>query len=165
MITREDEESQSTPLLPTSENAEVEAGFAEPGKPSGGASFHGSVFNLSCTVIGSGIMSLPATLTILGLIPGVALIVVAAFLTEASIEMLLRFSEPGSVFSYGDLMGEAFGKVGKVLVQICVIVNNIGALTVYMIIVGDNLNAFSSYVYVMICPSRLSVSFGARLIF
>ncbi|CAN6702306.1 unnamed protein product [Malus baccata var. baccata] len=144
MITREDDENQSTPLLPTSENSEVEAGFAEPSKPSGGASFYGSVFNLSCTVIGSGIMSLPATLAILGLIPGVALIVVAAFLTEASIEMLLRFSKPGSVFSYGDLMGEAFGKVGKVLVQICVIVNNIGALTVYMIIIEDVLSGSTS---------------------
>ena len=39
-----------------------------------GASFHGSVFNLSCAVVGSGIMSLPATLKVLGLFPGVALI-------------------------------------------------------------------------------------------
>ncbi|PON58047.1 Amino acid transporter, transmembrane domain containing protein [Parasponia andersonii] len=46
-------------------------------------------------------MSLPATLNVLGLVPGVALIIVAALLTEASIEMLVRFSKPGSVFSKG----------------------------------------------------------------
>ncbi|PQM39420.1 sodium-coupled neutral amino acid transporter 4-like [Prunus yedoensis var. nudiflora] len=118
---------ERTLLLPTSQNEEAQAGF---GKPSRGASFHGSVFNLSCTVIGSGIMSLPATLNMLGLIPGVALIIIAAFLTEASIDFLLRFSKPGSAFSYGDVMGEAFGKVGKVLLQLCVIINNIGSLTV-----------------------------------
>lgn len=125
---------ERTLLLPTSQNEEAQAGF---GKPSRGASFPGSVFNLSCTVIGSGIMSLPATLNILGLIPGVALIIIAAFLTEASIDFLLRFSKPGSAFSYGDVMGEAFGKVGKFLLQSCVIINNIGSLTVYMIIIGE----------------------------
>ncbi|BFG26446.1 hypothetical protein CerSpe_127200 [Prunus speciosa] len=132
---------ERTLLLPTSQNEEAQAGF---GKPSRGASFHGSVFNLSCTVIGSGIMSLPATLNILGLIPGVALIIIAAFLTEASIDFLLRFSKPGSAFSYGDVMGEAFGKVGKVLLQLCVIINNIGSLTVYMIIMEDVLSGSTS---------------------
>lgn len=101
-----------------------------------GASFHGSVFNLSCTVIGSGIMSLPATLNILGIVPGIILIVLAAFLNEASIEMLLRFSKPGSAFSYGDVMGDAFGTIGKILVQASVIINNIGVLVVFMIIIG-----------------------------
>lgn len=57
-----------------------------------GASFLGSVFNVVCTIVGSGIMSLPATLKVLGLVRGVALIIVAAFLTEASIEMLVRAS-------------------------------------------------------------------------
>ncbi|KAH0984377.1 hypothetical protein GBA52_011554 [Prunus armeniaca] len=132
---------ERTLLLPTSQNEEAQAGF---GKPSRGASFHGSVFNLSCTVIGSGIMSLPATLNILGLIPGVALIIIAAFLTEASIDFLLRFSKPGSAFSYGDVMGEAFGKVGKLLLQSCVIINNIGSLTVYMIIIEDVLSGSTS---------------------
>ncbi|PON82134.1 Amino acid transporter, transmembrane domain containing protein [Trema orientale] len=109
-----------------------------------GASFHGSVFNLSGSVIGSGIMSLPATLNVLGLVPGVALIIVAALLTEASIEMLVRFSKPGSVFSYGDLMADAFGKIGKFLVQISVIINNIGVLIVFMIIIEDVLSGMTS---------------------
>ncbi|KAE8021865.1 hypothetical protein FH972_007715 [Carpinus fangiana] len=40
-----------------------------------GDSFDGSVFNLSCAVVGSGIMSLPTTaLKALGFVPGVALI-------------------------------------------------------------------------------------------
>lgn len=71
-------------------------------------------------------MSLPATLKVLGLVPGVALIILAAFLTEASINMLLRVSN----------IGDAFGKIGKVLLQVCVIINNIGVLIVYLIIIG-----------------------------
>lgn len=33
-------------------------------------------------------------------------------------------------------MGDAFGKYGRILLQICVLVNNIGVLIVYMIIIG-----------------------------
>jgi sodium-coupled neutral amino acid transporter 2 len=36
-------------------------------------------------------------------------------------------------------MGDSFGKYGKALAQICVIVNNIGVLIVYMIIIGMRL--------------------------
>ncbi|KAF3443977.1 hypothetical protein FNV43_RR13667 [Rhamnella rubrinervis] len=128
------------PLLPTEEDEESETVFSRPRV----ASFHGSVFNLSCTVIGSGIMSLPATLDVLGLVPGVALIIIAAFLTETAIEMLLRFSKPCSAFSYSDLMGDAFGTTGKILLQISVIVNNIGCLVVYMIIIEDVLSGSTS---------------------
>lgn len=121
-----------TPFLSVEEDEGAAAEFSR----SGGASFHGSAFNLSCTVIGSGIMSLPATLDVLGVVPGVALIIVAAFLNDTSIEMLLRFSRPASAFSYSDLMGDAFGTIGKILLQISVIINNIGCLVVYMIIIG-----------------------------
>ena len=64
--------------------------------------------------------------------------------------MLLRFSKPCSAFSYSDLMGDAFGTIGKILLQISVIVNNIGCLVVYMIIIG---------LISMISPSCVSVSF------
>ncbi|CAK9134060.1 unnamed protein product [Ilex paraguariensis] len=109
-----------------------------------GASFTGSVFNLSCTIAGAGIMSLPSTLKLLGVFPGAALIIIAAFLTEASIEMLLRFSKPGMAFSYGDVMGDAFGTFGRVLLQLSVVINNIGAVIVYLIIIEDVLSGSSS---------------------
>ncbi|PON47867.1 Amino acid transporter, transmembrane domain containing protein [Trema orientale] len=109
-----------------------------------GASFSGAVFNLSTTIIGAGIMALPATMKVLGLILGVTLIIFMAFLTEASIELMLRFSKAGKSVSYGGLMKDAFGKYGKILVQVCVIINNVGMLTVYMIIMGDVLSGTSS---------------------
>ncbi|KAK1274529.1 hypothetical protein QJS04_geneDACA007781 [Acorus gramineus] len=56
-------------------------------------------------------MALPATMKVMGLIPGILMIVFMAFLTESSIEMLLRFSRAGKTVSYGGVMGDAFGKI------------------------------------------------------
>ncbi|PIM97922.1 Amino acid transporter protein [Handroanthus impetiginosus] len=129
---------EKSPLLPTKHGDG--GGFDE----LNGASFSGAVFNLSTTIVGAGIMSLPATMKILGLILGIAVIIFMAFLTEASIELLLRFSRTSKSVSYGGLMGDAFGKCGRMLIQICVLINNIGVLVVYMIIIGDVLSGTTS---------------------
>lgn len=118
-----------------------------------GASFHASVFNLSCTIVGAGIMSLPATLKVLGLVPGIVLIIFAAFLTEASVEMLLRFSKPGSAFTYGDVMGDAFGMFGKMLLQTTIVINNIGAVIIYLIIIGVTPSYPTPFVHLSSKPS------------
>lgn len=109
-----------------------------------GASFHGGVFNLSTTIIGAGMMSLPATMKVLGLGLGIGIIVFVAILTELSVSMMLRFSKAGGSFSYGGVMGRAFGIGGKKLLQVCVLINNVGLLVVYMIIIGDVLSGTSS---------------------
>lgn len=120
---------EKSPLLPTKHGEESFDEF-------NGASFSGAVFNLSTTVIGAGIMALPATMKVLGLILGIVAIIFMAFLTEASIEFLLRFSRTAKSVSYGGLMGDAFGKYGRMAIQLCVLINNIGVLIVYMIIIG-----------------------------
>ncbi|XP_065854825.1 amino acid transporter AVT6A-like [Euphorbia lathyris] len=130
--------NENAPLLP--KKHEEDGSFDE----FDGASFTGAVFNLSTTIVGAGIMALPATLKELGLGLGIAMIIFMAFLTEASIEMLLRFSRAGKSASYGGLMGDAFGKYGRILMQVAVLVNNIGVLIVYMIIIGDVLSGTSS---------------------
>ncbi|KVI02606.1 Amino acid transporter, transmembrane [Cynara cardunculus var. scolymus] len=126
------------PLLPTKK--EEDGGLEE----FDGASFTGAVFNLSTTIVGAGIMALPATMKVLGLIPGIALIIIMAFLTESSIDLLIRFSRARKSVSYGGLMEDEFGKVGRILLQVCVLVNNIGVLVVYMIIIGDVLSGINS---------------------
>lgn len=129
---------EKSPLLPTKH--EGDGGVDE----FNGASFSGAVFNLSTTIVGAGIMALPATMKVLGLILGIAVIIFMAFLTEASIEFLLRFSRTSKSVSYGGLMGDTFGKYGRMILQICVLVNNIGVLVVYMIIIGDVLSGTTS---------------------
>lgn len=129
---------EKSPLLPTKKGED--GGFDE----FNGASFTGAVFNLSTTIVGAGIMALPATMKVLGLIPGIALIIFMAFLTDASIDLLLRFSRAGKSISYGGVMEDAFGRIGRMLLQVCVLVNNIGVLVVYMIIIGDVLSGTTS---------------------
>lgn len=127
--------SPRAPLLPQKyDDADsFEVGFS-------GASFSGAVFNLSTTVVGAGIMALPATIKQLGMIPGLIMILLGALLTESSIEMILRFSRASKSSSYSGVVGDAFGGVGRTVLQICVVVNNMGMLIVYMIIIGDVLS-------------------------
>ncbi|XP_047983461.1 amino acid transporter AVT6A-like [Salvia hispanica] len=132
---------EKTPLL-TNKKAESSS-FSSHGEANG-ASFTGAVFNLSTTIIGAGIMALPATMKVLGLILGIVAIVFVGVLTELAIGMLLRFSKAGAVSSYGAVMGDAFGAIGRKALQVCVVINNIGVLVVYMIILGDVVSGSTS---------------------
>ncbi|KAF0935513.1 hypothetical protein E2562_034303 [Oryza meyeriana var. granulata] len=131
-------QDETTPLLPI--KAEEEDGIHE----FNGASFSGAVFNLSTTIVGAGIMALPASIKMLGIIPGILMIILVALLTEASIDMMVRCSHQGKITSYGWLMGETFGPWGRIVLQASVVINNIGMMIVYMIIVGDVLSGTST---------------------
>ncbi|CAM0914151.1 unnamed protein product [Alopecurus aequalis] len=132
----------SAPLLPTKHRREDDGEAFH--HDFDGASFPGAVFNLSTTIVGAGIMALPATMKVLGLVPGLAMILLAAFLTDASIDLLMRFSRAAGAPSYGAVMGHAFGCGGRRLLQLCVVVNNVGVMIVYMIIIGDVLSGTTS---------------------
>ena len=100
------------------------------------ASIYSAIFSLSTTIVGAGIMGLPSTMTIIGLIPGCILILFLGFLTNTSIEFLLRYSYKSKAVSYGGVMADSFGRLGRIFLQISVIVNNFGLLVVYLIIIG-----------------------------
>lgn len=103
-----------------------------------GASVSGAVFNVSTTVIGAGIMSIPATLKVLGVIPAFVLIVVIAWLADISAEFLMNYTHSGDSTTYAGVMREAFGPVGSLAVQICVMITNLGCLIIYLIIIGKD---------------------------
>ncbi|XP_030931710.1 amino acid transporter AVT6C-like [Quercus lobata] len=106
-------------------------------KSSQGASISGAVFNISTTMIGAGIMSIPAAIKVLGIVPGFLLILFVAFFTEVTVEFLLRYTKSGKSTTYAGIVGESFGALGSVAVQICVIITLFGALIIYLIIIGD----------------------------
>ncbi|KAJ4979865.1 hypothetical protein NE237_010645 [Protea cynaroides] len=103
----------------------------------GGASIAGAVFNVSNSVIGAGIMSIPATLKVLGVVPAFALILIIAVLSSISVDFLLRFTNADVSTTYAGVMSEAFGRVGSIAFQICIMINNFGTLVIYLIIIGD----------------------------
>ncbi|KAK6234416.1 hypothetical protein QUC31_006822 [Theobroma cacao] len=98
-------------------------------------SVSGAVFNVSTSIIGAGIMSIPATLKVLGVVPAFFMIVVIAWLADVSVEFLMRYTHAGKSTTYAGVMKESFGRVGSVLVQICVLMNNLGCLIIYLIII------------------------------
>ncbi|KAJ4972017.1 hypothetical protein NE237_005116 [Protea cynaroides] len=110
----------------------------------GGASVPGAVFNVSTSIIGAGIMSIPATLKVLGIVPAFALIVIIAVLSDVSVDFLLRFTYAGDSRTYAGVMREAFGGIGSLGLQICVMLTNLGSLIVYLIIIGDVLSGSQS---------------------
>ncbi|KAI3958113.1 hypothetical protein MKW98_020755 [Papaver atlanticum] len=111
---------------------------AEESSSGGGcASVTGAVFNVSTSIIGAGIMSIPATLKVLGVIPAILLILFIAVLSEVSVDFLLRFTSSGKSTTYAGLMGESFGRAGSVGLQICIMVTTLGTLIIYLIIIGD----------------------------
>ncbi|XP_051146781.1 amino acid transporter AVT6C-like isoform X2 [Andrographis paniculata] len=109
-----------------------------------GASISGAIFNISTGMVGAGIMSIPATFKVLGVIPSIVVIMVIAYLVEVTVEFLLKYTHSVESNTYGKLMAESFGKPGSVALQVCVMVTNLGALIIYLIIIGDVLSGNKS---------------------
>ncbi|GAA0182067.1 amino acid transporter [Lithospermum erythrorhizon] len=103
-------------------------------------SISGAVFNVSTSIVGAGIMSIPATLKVLGVVPAFLLIIFVAVLVDVSVEFLLRFTYSGFATTYSGLMKESFGKLGSFFVQVSIMITNLGCLIVYQIIIGDVLS-------------------------
>lgn len=104
--------------------------------PNEGASISSAVFNISTCMVGAGIMSIPATLKVLGIIPGFFLIMLMALLVDVTVEFLLRYTHSGNSNSYAGVMAESFGKTGSLALQFCIILSNLGGLIIYLIIIG-----------------------------
>ncbi|OVA07445.1 Amino acid transporter [Macleaya cordata] len=102
-----------------------------------GSGIFGAVFNLATSIIGAGIMALPATMKVLGVFLGLVLIVLMGILSEISIELLVRFSVLCKASSYGEVVQSALGRSARILSELCIIINNAGVLVVYLIIMGD----------------------------
>ncbi|KAL6533042.1 hypothetical protein OROMI_027154 [Orobanche minor] len=103
-------------------------------------SLPGAVFNVSTSIIGAGIMSIPATLKVLGVVPALIMIVLIGIVVDISVEFMLRFTYTGESRTYAGLVRESFGRLGSVAVQICVMMTNLGCLIMYLIIIGDVLS-------------------------
>ncbi|KAE8689640.1 Transmembrane amino acid transporter family protein isoform 2 [Hibiscus syriacus] len=65
---------------------------------------------------------------------------VSTSIIDLSVEFLMRYTHAGDTTTYAGVMRESFGKVGSILVQICVMITNLGCLIIYLIIIGDVLS-------------------------
>ncbi|KAK4273762.1 hypothetical protein QN277_017096 [Acacia crassicarpa] len=115
------------PLLADTEKSPVDSNSRD-------GSIPGAVFNVSTTMIGAGIMSIPATIKVLGIVPGFLVIVLVALVTDITVEFMLRYSGSDKSITYAGMVSESYGKLGSLAVKICVIITNLGVLVIYFII-------------------------------
>lgn len=131
------EDSDDFPLLSTEKSGIT--------KEESGSGIPSAVFNLATSVIGAGIMALPATMKVLGLSLCFAVIILMGILSEISIELLVKFSARLKSSNYGETVESVCGHSARVLSEICIIVNNAGIMIVYLIIMGDVMSGSSHH--------------------
>ncbi|KAJ1401133.1 Amino acid transporter, transmembrane domain [Sesbania bispinosa] len=90
----------TAPLLPPDSEHSPEDPIPQNG------SISGAVFNVSTTMIGAGIMSVPATMKVLGIIPGFVVIVLVALITDVTVEFMLRYTSSGKSTTYAGMVGD-----------------------------------------------------------
>ncbi|CAA7028881.1 unnamed protein product [Microthlaspi erraticum] len=122
------------PLLPN-----LEPSSSSPSEEKHG-SFAGAVFNVSTSIVGAGIMSIPAAFKVLGVIPSLSIIVIIAWLSNVSAGFLMKSTLAGESKTYAGVMKESFGKSGSVAVQIITMVVTFGSMIIFSIIIGDVLS-------------------------
>ncbi|VVB05849.1 unnamed protein product [Arabis nemorensis] len=121
-----------TPLLPEKDQSSSEK--------HGSSSTSGVVFNVSTSIIGAGIMSMPAAFKVLGVIPALLIITIIAWLSTISVGFLMKSTLAGESTTYAGVMKESFGKTGSVAVQIATMVATFGCMVIFSIIIGDVLS-------------------------
>ncbi|KAF8102032.1 hypothetical protein N665_0201s0323 [Sinapis alba] len=100
----------------------------------------GVVFNVSTSIIGAGIMSMPAAFKVLGVIPALLIITIIAWLSTISVGFLMKSTLAGEATTYAGVMKESFGKTGSVAVQVATMVATFGCMVIFSIIIGDVLS-------------------------
>ena len=103
-----------------------------------------SIFNLITTVVGAGLLSLPFSFSIGGIIPGaISLIfttIVSLFSGLLIVDSLPYLPSTIRVFNYEDIAKFAFGRIGRVFVLLTIIVLLWPSHMAYMIITRDQLD-------------------------
>ncbi|XP_039720317.1 solute carrier family 38 member 6 isoform X5 [Pteropus medius] len=104
-----------------------------------GVSFGFSVFNLMNAIMGSGILGLAYVMAHTGILGFSFLLLIVALLASFSVYLLLSMCIQTAVTSYEDLGLFAFGLPGKVVVAGTIIIQNIGAMSSYLLIIKTEL--------------------------
>lgn len=97
----------------------------------------GSVFNLTNSVVGSGVLGLPFAMSEAGLAPFLVILLASAALCHRTARMIVRVCDAERAQTYGDAALRVFGRQGAYPVQALIVAGNFGLLAAYMVITGD----------------------------
>ncbi|EGD77691.1 hypothetical protein PTSG_12795 [Salpingoeca rosetta] len=96
-----------------------------------------AIFNLTNTIIGAGVLSLPFAFKNTGVIIGPVLLVSVYFLVVYSCVLLVSASKACGGRSFSEIASCALGRPGIIATQISLVIATFGAATSYLVIVGD----------------------------
>eukprot|EP00768_Dysnectes_brevis_P003009 gnl/Dysnectes_brevis/2181_a2540_2175.p1 GENE.gnl/Dysnectes_brevis/2181_a2540_2175~~gnl/Dysnectes_brevis/2181_a2540_2175.p1 ORF type:complete len:459 (+),score=155.06 gnl/Dysnectes_brevis/2181_a2540_2175:90-1466(+) len=112
---------------------------SEPKIAQGNSSVYSSIFNLSNTIVGSGVLTIPFDLQCTGYGLGMAGLIFVACCSLFSFYMLSFASKRTGLFSYRDIGAALFGPRAGLLVELLVVVYTTGSCCSYPIIMRDNM--------------------------
>ena len=96
-----------------------------------------AVFNLTATIVGGGVLSLPLAFAKLGVVLGILLMIIAAILTERTMYLLCLSSRYTGATSYGEIGEAAFGKYMEYFISALLSVFLMFVLVGYMVLNKD----------------------------
>ena len=96
-----------------------------------------STYNLTSTILGAGILSLPFAFRESGIIYGVLMLILTAILSNFSCGLVLSAYVWTHKASYGDLAGKIFGKSTQIAVETVVMLLNVGACAAYILVIKE----------------------------
>lgn len=126
-----EEGGKVVPIDPYALDVSSEGGHAK------GTGFFLSSYNLMHAILGSGILGLAFALRSSGFIFFLTVFFFIACVSDYTINLLLRCCDMTGVTSYEDIGRHAFGLRGKAAAALSIMIENIGANTSYLVIVGD----------------------------
>ena len=111
----------------------------------GNASLRSTLFNTINAIVGAGVLALPYALRLDGAVVGTLLILLVAGLSERSAAMLLWVSDATKQRLYAGIGGAVGGPILGKVVDVAVILQNLGLLIGYLVICGDLIPEFVAY--------------------
>ncbi|XP_068950272.1 sodium-coupled neutral amino acid symporter 1 [Petaurus breviceps papuanus] len=105
----------------------------------GTSSLSMSVFNLSNSIVGSGILGLSYALANTGIVLFLFLFIVITGVTKYSINLLLRCSEKTGCLNFENMGEKVYGTKGKYVIFGTTFIQNMGAILLYLFIIKNEL--------------------------
>lgn len=96
-----------------------------------------AVFNLTASIMGGGLLSIPYAFSKSGILLGSLLMIVAAIITERSLYLLCLCSRLTGATTYGEVGEAAFGKNMEYFISFILGIYLMFAITGYMVLVKD----------------------------
>ena len=101
------------------------------------ATLRTSIFNLVSTVVGGGVLSLPFTFSVMGVVFGPLALVASAAMSDFSIYLLLSMSRRQGDLSYEDVAAKTLGEPARVLLLVLLFLLTFLCAAAYFVLAAD----------------------------